>query len=143
MKALLKSNERERERVKGDRPDEELPVWTLDQYLGKDEAVWYEVKWNAILEFDGAVQTIWSDIHWARSEEDLDEVSKETEELKARVMRWITVARSISVLEAAAELDPSWRADERWSARKTPEDTNRLLEQIRESNRPTTKPPRT
>lgn len=109
-----------------------LPLWTLDTYLGEDENKWYTVKFHPVLAFDGAVQTIWSDIHWARNEDDLDEVATQVAEMRARIVRWVTVANSIAALQLASKLDAKGIAGNAWEKRKTPKDTKLLLERIRE-----------
>jgi hypothetical protein len=132
MKSLLDNYERTLKQVEADHADAELPMWTLETYLGEDRTSWYVVKWNAIVDFDGAVQTIWSDIHWARNDDDLDEVGKLVDELRARIVRWVTVANGIAELELATKLEPRSIAGQSWDERATPRDTERLLEQIRE-----------
>lgn len=132
VKSLLDNYENTLIQVKENRDDAELPLWTLETYLGKDTVNWYRVKWNAVLDFDGAVQTIWSNIHWAKAESDLDEVAGQVAELRARIVRWVTVANSIAELERATKLEPASIAGNRWSDHKTPRDTERLLELIRE-----------
>lgn len=131
VKSLLRSYADALQQVTDKSDDGELPLWTLDTYLGKDESKWYEVKWNAVLDFDGAVQTIWSDIHWARNDDDLDQVAGQVEELRTRIVRWITVANSIAALETAKGLTPKSISGHKWEDQKTPQDTERLLEQIR------------
>lgn len=131
VKSLLDNYESTLKQVKASRNDAELSLWTLNAYLGKDPKQWYRIKWNAVLDFDGAVQTIWSNIHWARAESDLDEVAGQVDELRARIVRWITVANSIAELERVTKLELSSIADDLWSDRETPRDTERLLELIR------------
>jgi hypothetical protein len=132
VKSLLDNYESTLKQVKANRNDAELPLWTLETYLGKDTKNWYRVKWNAVLDFDGAVQTTWSNIHWAKAESDLDEVAEQVADLRARIVRWVTVANSIAELERVTKLEPKFVAGNSWSDRKTPRDTERLLELIRE-----------
>lgn len=132
VKSLLRSYTDALGRVTASGENGRPALWTLDAYLGKDRKAWYEVKWNAVLDFDGAVRTIWSDIHWARNEEDLDEVAAQVSELRSRIVRWVTVADSIAALQAASKLSPKGIAGHLWEDTKTAKDSELLLEQIRE-----------
>lgn len=135
VKSLLDNYQHILARMPRDGDGEPL-LWTLKDYLGKNRDEWYHVKWNAVPDFDGAVQTIWSDIHWARNDDDLDEVAKQVAELRARIVRWITVANNIASLAQVTKLDPHSIAGEEWKECETPLDTMRLLAQIREIEPP-------
>lgn len=130
VKSLLAAYERTLEQMRAGH-DGNVPLWTLGDYLGSERDKWYEVKWNAIADFDGAVRAIWSAIHWARDEDDLDEVNKQVEELRGRIIRWTAVARSIAALERAVELRPE-SLERQWRNQRTPADSARLLEQVRQ-----------
>jgi hypothetical protein len=132
VKSLLRSYSAALERAAKSSDNGRLPLWTLDPYLGEDRKNWYTVKWNAVLDFDGAVRTIWSDIHWARNDDDLDEVAAQVAELRARIVRWVTVANSVTALRVASKLKPKGIAGHLWEDSKTQRDTELLLERIRE-----------
>jgi hypothetical protein len=108
-----------------------LPVKPLDEYLGPPEN-WYRIKWNAIVEFDGAVQSIWSGIHWAKDDSDLNEVGKQVDSLRERVIRWLTIVNSICALEQAAALRPDDHGTEPWRDRRVCRDTDYLLRLVRD-----------
>jgi hypothetical protein len=135
VKSLLATYVKRRDALAEGRPDGKPPLWTLDRYLG-DEGHWYEVKWNAIPEFDGAVRTIWSNIHWARSDGDLDGVATQVAELKARIVRWLTVANSVVALELATKLQPDSLVGEEWKDLLTPKASDFLLAFTREFEPP-------
>lgn len=107
-----------------------LPVKPLGEYLGPPEN-WYQIKWNAIIEFDGAAQSIWSAIHWAKDDSDLDEAGKQVDKLRERVIRWLTIANGVAALEQAAALEPDEHGTEPWRDRRACRDTNFLLRLVR------------
>jgi hypothetical protein len=122
-----------KEFVDGTDGKKELPVWSIENYLGEDEANWYTIKTDAILEFDGAVQTIWSGIHWARSEEDLDGIAAEVDALETKIVPWVTAAKAAGKLEEESAKEPtaSSEAVTQWEALRTPRDSRDLLAQVR------------
>jgi len=108
-----------------------LPVKSLEKYLGPKEN-WHRVKWNAIVEFDGAVQAIWSAIHWARDENDLNEVGQQIDTLRGKAIRWVRIANCVDALECASRLKPDELVGKEWHARRVRRDTGFLLQWIRE-----------
>jgi hypothetical protein len=107
--------------------DGKPPMWSLDSFLGTD---WYTIRWNPIPQIDGAFPTIWSNIHWARSEADLAAVSKEIDELSARVIRWTTTASSVEKLIAASRLAPKSIEAGEWDTTRAVADTAFLQELV-------------
>lgn len=110
---------------------EELPIWTLADYLGEDGG-WYEVEWDSIVNFDGAVRTAWSEIHWARDDGDLDRAAALVAELRAHVVRWLTVAKPVNALQEAAKLDPKPLPNEPWKSARARKDSAELLRWVRQ-----------
>jgi hypothetical protein len=106
-----------------------VPVWSIASYLGTDETRWYKIKTNAIVDFDGAVQTIWSAIHWARNDEDLDAAAGKVDELETKIVRWITAANAVVKLEEASEQAPTAPkvGTKDWTKLRAPHDTTELL----------------
>jgi hypothetical protein len=111
------------------------PLWSLDEYLGV-EADWYKVEWNASPQLDGAVRAVWSSIHWARTDADLDAAAKGLVELRTRIIRWLSAAKSVDALAAVAAMKPSTpEAD--WDATHTVGDSDDLLTIVKETTPPT------
>jgi hypothetical protein len=105
-----------------------VPIWTLDKYLGP-ETEWYKKKWTALPELDG-VQGVWSSIHWARNEEDLDATAQSALELRARIVRWLDSADAVCLLEEATRLRPDNPATAVWQDICAVDDSVRLLRRI-------------
>jgi hypothetical protein len=112
------------------------PIWTLEEYLGSKQD-WYKIKWNAVPEIDGAFRSIWSNIHWARNEDDLTAASQELAQMRARILRWLTVANSLGVLAETSRLEPKSMASVPWSGSRAIADTRYLLRVVQEIEPPT------
>jgi len=115
--------------------EEGLPIWSLEEYLGP-RADWYRIKWDSIVNFDGAVRTIWSEIHWARDDVDLDQAAAQAALMRARVVRWLTVAKGVSVLEEGVRLRPQALANEPWQGLHVLKDSADLLQVVRQLEPP-------
>ena len=106
-----------------------MPLWSIASYLGAD---WYEVKWGAIVNFDGAVRTVWSEIHWARDDDDLSAAATKVAELRGRIIRWLTASNSVQVLEGAAALQPRSIPPHSWDKSAAHKDSLDLLQVARQ-----------
>lgn len=135
VKSILQAYQERLDRLQQASGREDIPIWSLASYLGH-EGDWYRVKWNAIDNFDGAVQTIWSEIHWARNDADLDQAGKKVESLCSRLVRWMTAANGVGLLQGASRLEPAETASHPWEALKVTEDTKNLLELMRQVEPP-------
>jgi hypothetical protein len=137
LKLLLEIYEKKLNELAPDsgKGDSELPIWSIASYLGEDKAQWYEVKTNAIADLDGTVQTIWSGIHWARSDDDLDSVTARVDELEGKIVRWVTAANATGALRRASQVKPSAKASlgKEWERLRAPRDTADLLAQVKAS----------
>lgn len=114
---------------------EGLPIWSLEEYLGP-QPDWYRIKWDSIVNFDGAVRTIWSEVHWARDDADLDQAAAQVALMRARVVRWLTVAKGVSVLQEAVRLTPQALANEPWQGLHVLKDSADLLQVVRQLEPP-------
>jgi hypothetical protein len=112
------------------------PLWPLDEYLG-DKSDWYKVMWNAAAQLDGAVRALWSSIHWARTDADLDAAAKELLELRTRIIRWLTAAKSVDALATVSKMELPAVMEAAWDTTHTVGDTRDLLTIVKEVAPPT------
>jgi hypothetical protein len=128
LKAMLMLYEKQLKALGG---EGSLPLWSLSRYLGPSPT-WYRVKWNSVVNLDGAVRTAWSEIHWARDEGDLDQAAAKVGDAKVRIVRWLTAANGVATLAEAATLNPATTIDTPWKPTCARKDTADLLQLIRQ-----------
>jgi hypothetical protein len=107
------------------------PLWDVSE-LG-DEASWFQRKWTALPQIAG-VQGIWTEIFWARTENDLNEAEKAVIAVLERVGRWLLLAQGedLGKLKGVVGLDPLDPPGQVWERTKACFDTSLLLRELRE-----------
>jgi hypothetical protein len=124
-------DELEQQQAGGAGNEKPFPMWKIDG-LGEPNE-WFKRRWTAVPRIDG-VQGIWSQIYWARNEEDLDALKDSVNELLGKLERWLEMAKGdgLQTLIEADELNPQNPGELVWKHTKTCFDTDLLLREIRE-----------
>ena len=107
------------------------PLWSLEDLLGNRDN-WFKTKWSALPELDG-VQGVWSNITWARNDEDLDAETGRVQLILTRLRRWLQLAPKVKALRKVTETEPRSHTELPWRDTNTKRDTQRLLRWIRET----------
>lgn len=110
--------------------------YSLDEALGPEaadpeSAPWNIEEWMAMPRLRGAAG-LFSSIHWARSDVDLDEDGQWVNELTTRVQRWIRIETEAAELQQRARYEPEEIGDKKWSETGVWRDSQRLLLMVRD-----------
>jgi hypothetical protein len=132
-KNVLRANVRGAlERYKSERAKREHPLsYDLDELLGPQP--WDTTEWLALPGLHGAAG-LFSSIHWARSDADLDEDTDWAQSLITSVQRWLRIEEQTAELRDTADKEhPADLEGREWDTTGVYRDTERLLIAVRDA----------
>jgi hypothetical protein len=96
-----------------------LMKWTgLSIAIGPDPAPWTSTEWLAQPALRGAAG-LFSQLHWAQSETDLNELASAIDELVSRIEAWIRLQPKVRELEEISRIEVPPIAETSWSSTST------------------------
>jgi hypothetical protein len=107
-----------------------LMHWTgLSIEIGPDPAPWTSTKWLAQPALRGAAG-LFSELHWARSEEELDKIKPKIDQLMLRIEAWIRLQPKVRELNKTARQEYPPIAGRSWSSTNTSKVSTALWQQV-------------
>ncbi len=97
--------------------------------IGPDRAPWTSTEWLAEPSLHGAAG-FFSELHWAQSEADLDELELSIKQLMARIAAWVRLQPKVRQLEAISRIELDSIDGTSWSSTTTSEDSRRLWAEV-------------
>ncbi len=80
--------------------DSTMKWLSLDDAIGTDRVPWTSTEWQAVPSLSGAAG-LFSELHWAQSEDELNKLGKQIEDLMERITLWLTLQPKVVALTDA------------------------------------------
>ena len=109
-------------------------AWKIANSLG-DESRWYDTH-HVASPGDASVAAVWTNIHTARSADDLTQANAAVEDLSERIEAWATAAPLAAGLEKLRANPPDDRTGQPWRNTQVRKDTDALLYVVRDASSP-------